>query len=299
MTAITLLDGSIGQELVRRAGDAPTPLWSTQAMLDHPHLVREVHDAYFAAGATVATTNTYAVLEDRLARVGLEARMADLTQTAVMAARAARDAAGGGRVAGAVGPLIASYRPDICPAPDIAAGIYDRPVGLLADAGIDLLLLETMSSVDQADGALRAACGRGLPVWLALTVDDTDGTCLRSGEPLGAIAPLIDRMTPEALLINCSRPEAIAPALDILGTFGLPFGAYANGFTEISAGFLTDAPTVDALDARTDLGPARYADTAMGWLAQGATILGGCCEIGPAHIAELARRLTASGHRLQ
>src|SRR6056297_2130487 len=293
MTAITLLDGSIGQELVRRAGDAPTPLWSTQTMLDHPHLVRQVNEAYFSAGATVATTNTYAVLEDRLARVGLEARMTDLTQTAVMAARAARDAAGGGRVAGVVGPLIASYRPDI------AAGLYDRPVGLLADAGVDLLLLETMSSVAQADGALRAACGRGLPVWLALTVDDADGTCLRSGEPLGAIAPLIDRFAPDALLINCSRPEAIAPALDILGTFGLPFGAYANGFTEISAGFLTDAPTVDALDARTDLGPARYGDAAMGWLAQGATILGGCCEIGPAHIAELARRLTAAGHALQ
>ena len=76
------------------------------------------------------------------------------------------------------------------------------------------------------------------------------------------------------------------------------FGAYANGFTEISEGFLEDAPTVDALSQRTDLGPDAYADIAMSWVDQGATIIGGCCEVGPAHIAVLADRLRAAGYEI-
>lgn len=298
MTDITLLDGAIGQELVTRAGDPPTPLWSTQAMIDHPDLLQQVHNAYFQAGATVATTNSYAILQDRLQRVGLQGRMAELMTKAVSTAKAARDAGGYGRVAGALGPLVQSYRPDICPPPDKAAQLYARPVHLLKENGVDLLLLETMASVDQADGALRAASTTGLPIWLALTVQDDDGTRLRSGEALGQIAPLLDRFQPEAVLINCTRPEAVAAALDILKPLGRPFGAYANGFTTITQGFLQDAPTVDALSARTDLSPAAYADFSMGWVDQGATIVGGCCEVGPDHIADLARRLRAAGYNI-
>lgn len=295
MTAITLLDGSIGQELVRRSGDRATPLWSTQVMMDNADLVRQVHDAYFAAGATVASTNTYAVLRDRLARVGLQDEVARLSDTAARAACAARDAHGRGRVAGAIGPLVQSYRPDLCPPAHEAATIYAEPVSALAPR-VDLLLLETMASVDQARGALMAARRTALPVWLAVTVRDEDGTRLRSGEPLAALAPLLAEMPPDALLLNCSPPEAITQGLPHIARFGLPFGAYANGFTRISEGFLGPAPTVDALERRTDLTPALYAETAMGWIAQGATIVGGCCEVGPDHIAELARRLRAAGH---
>lgn len=295
MTAITLLDGSIGQELMKRSGDRATPLWSTKVMIDHPEIVRQVHDAYFAAGATVATANTYAVLRDRLERVGLQDEVARLTDTAVAAACGARDAHGHGRVAGAIGPLVQSYKPEVCPPSDEAARIYAEPVALLKDR-VDLLLMETMASVDQARGALLATKDAGLPVWLAVTVMDEDGTRLRSGEPLGDLAPLVAEFTPEAVLINCSRPEAVAAGLDIVEKFGKPLGAYANGFSRISEGFLTDAPTVDALQQRTDLTPAIYADAAMTWIAQGATIVGGCCEIGPDHIVELARRIREAGH---
>ncbi|SHL50259.1 homocysteine S-methyltransferase [Roseovarius marisflavi] len=297
MTAITLLDGSIGQELVKRSGDRATPLWSTQVMIEHPGLVREVHDNYFAVGASVATTNTYAVLRDRLARVGLQDKVGELMDAAITAACAARDAHGSGRVAGALGPLIASYRPDICPPAEQAAVLYAEPVQMLAGR-VDLLLIETMSSVDQAEGALRAAMGQGVPVWLAVSVMDEDGTRLRSGEPLGDLAPVVARHAPDAVLINCTRPEAVAPGLEIIAGLGKPFGAYSNGFTRITDGFLQDAPTVDALEQRVDMPPAAYADIAMGWLDQGATILGGCCEIGPDHIAELARRITGAGHTI-
>lgn len=298
MTDITLLDGSIGQELVKRSGDTPTPLWSTSVMIDHPDLVRQVHDTYFEAGATVATTNTYAVLRDRLSRLAdLADKVGELTDAAVSMARAARDAQGSGRVAGSIGPLMASYRPDICPPAAEAAEMYAETVDLLSPH-VNLLLIETMSSVDQAEGALRAATKSDKPVWLAVSVNDNDGGKLRSGEPVDDLAGIVAQYNPDAVLVNCSRPEAIAAALDIIATFGKPFGAYANGFTHISSGFLEDAPTVDALEQRTDLDPAAYADFAMGWVEQGATIVGGCCEVGPDHIAELARRLRTAGHKV-
>jgi len=295
MSAITLLDGSIGQELVKRSGDRATPLWSTQVMMDHGDLVQQVHGDYFAAGASVATTNTYAVLRDRLERIGLQDEAPRLADIAVTAARAARDAHGRGRVAGALGPLVQSYRPDLCPPAHEAVAIYAEPVAALA-TGVDLLLPETMASVDQARGALLAARASGLPVWLAVTVMDADGTRLRSGEPLDALAPLMAEMPPDAILLNCAPPEAITQGLPHIARFGLPFGAYANGFTRISEGFLGAAPTVDALERRSDLTPAAHAEAAMGWIAQGATIVGGCCEVGPAHIAELARRIREAGH---
>ena len=175
--------------------------------------------------------------------------------------------------------------------------MYEEPVRLMSPH-VDLLLIETMSSVDQAEGALRAAVKSDKPVWLAVTVDDDDGSKLRSGEPVGDLAGIVAKYNPDAVLVNCSRPEAVAAALQIIKGFGKPFGAYANGFTRISAGFLKDAPTVDALEQRTDLGPEAYADFAMNWVGMGATIVGGCCEVGPEHISELARRLKTDGHQV-
>ena len=74
MRKITLLDGGMGQELTHRAPEDPTPLWATQVMLDHPGMVQKIHQDYFDAGATVATTNTYAIHRDRLIGTGLEGR---------------------------------------------------------------------------------------------------------------------------------------------------------------------------------------------------------------------------------
>ncbi len=296
MADITLLDGSIGQELVKRSGDRATPLWSTRVMIDHPDLVGDVHADYFRRGATIATTNTYAVHRSRLVRVGMEDQVPNLIDVALsQAERACKGTAG--RIAGSLGPLLASYRPDLNPDPADAAEKFAELATIMAPR-VDLLLIETVSSVQEAEGALRGTQGCGKPVWLALTVMDDDGTRLRSGEPLGDIAPLVERFDPQAVLINCSRPEAIPAALGIIATMGRPFGAYANGFTRISEGFLKDAPTVDALEQRTDLGPGAYADHVMGWVEQGATIVGGCCEVGPDHITELAQRLRAAGHRI-
>ncbi len=296
MADITLLDGSIGQELVKRSGDRPTPLWSTRVMIDKPDLLTEVHAAYFQSGATIATTNTYAIHRSRLVREGIEDQMPLLIETALTRAEQARHDTGG-RIAGALGPLLASYRPDLNPDPQDAAEKFAELAGMMANR-VDLFLIETVSSVLEAEGALRGTEKCGKPVWLALSVMDEDGTRLRSGEALGDIAPLVEQFAPEAVLINCARPEAIPAALGIIADMGCPYGAYANGFTGIKDGFLKDAPTVDALESRTDLGPEAYAQHAMDWVAQGATIVGGCCEVGPDHIKTLADRLRAAGHKI-
>jgi S-methylmethionine-dependent homocysteine/selenocysteine methylase len=286
---ITILDGGMGQELVRRAGRA-TSLWSVQALLDQPDLVLAVHDDFFAAGAEVATTNTYSALPDRLEAHGLAGRLDDLNRAACEIACRARDAHGTGLVAGSLGPLGFSYQPDKAPPAEDAAETYAHLARLHAPY-VDLHLLETMSSVDQARGGLLGAQVTGKPVWLALSVDDRDGTRLRSGEPLEAVSPLVDEFRPDCLLLNCSTPEAISDGLPILARLGEVFGAYANGFTAISAAFDRIGATVDLLETRHDLDPASYAVFAVRWTSLGATIAGGCCEVGPAHIAELARRL--------
>jgi homocysteine S-methyltransferase len=99
-------------------------------------------------------------------------------------------------------------------------------------------------------------------------------------------------------LVNCSAPEAVTKAMPILAETGKPYGGYANGFVQITEDFLKDKPTVDTLEARRDMGPRAYAGYVMEWLAAGATIVGGCCEVGPNHIAEIKSRLEAAGHHI-
>ena len=289
MTDIILLSGGMGQELIHRAGDRPTPLWSTQVMIDHPGLVAKVHADYAAAGAKVFTTNTYAILHDRLEGTGMEDQFENLYAAAL------KEVEGKGFIAGSIGPLGASYRPDLFPEHSIAVATYTEVANLLAPK-VDLIICETVASIAHARAGLEAAASTGKPVWLAMTVDDTDGTKLRSGEPLADVFGVADGAS--AILANCSSPEAISAAIGVLATADKPFGGYANGFTKISEGFLGDKPTVDALTARHDLGPEEYARFAMKWIAEGATIVGGCCEVGPAHIAKLADEIKAAGHNI-
>jgi len=290
MTEITLLDGGLGQELVHRAGDRPTPLWSTQVMIDHPGMVAEVHRDFAAAGATIITTNTYALHRDRLAGTTFENEFEALYALALNEARGS----GARRVAGSIGPLRASYRPDLHPEPEVGALLYAEVAGLLAPE-CDLLICETVASYDHAVSVLKGTGAAGKPVWLSLTVNDKDGTLLRSGEPLVSVLEAANAGA-AAILINCSAPEAIPAALNVLAQGDLPYGAYANAFEQITDDFLKDKPTVDALTKRQDMTPAAYADHGMAWVDQGATIIGGCCEVSPAHIAEIASRLRAAGH---
>ena len=292
MTNITLLDGGMGQELVHRAGDRPTPLWSTQVMIDHPGMVAQVHRDFTLAGATIATTNTYAIHKDRLVGTGMEGRF-DALHT--LALKEAKDS-GARRIAGSIGPLVASYRPDLHPKLEVAVPLYAEVARLLAPA-CDILICETVASYDHALCVLSGAVWGGKPIWLSLTVDDRDGTKLRSGEPLASVLDAA-KSGAAAILVNCSAPEAIPAALNVLAKSDLPYGAYANAFEQITDDFLKDKPTVDALTKRRDMTPAAYADHAMAWVDQGATIIGGCCEVSPAHISEIAKCLRTAGHTI-
>ena len=279
----------MGQELVRRSDQAPTGLWSTKIMIDQPGLVSDIHNAYFAAGAQVATTNSYAIHRDRLRPAGIESEFENLHVQACTLACRARDAHGAGLVAGSLGPLGWSYSHEGAPAADVAAELYDEICRIKNDL-VDLFIIETIASIEQIKGALAGVTGHGRPVWLALSVDDKDGNLLRSGETLQmALAATADH-APNAMLINCSVPEAVSQALPSMTGAGMPIGAYANGFTEISSDFLAKGSTVTSLSTRSDLTPDAYADHAGDWIAGGATIVGGCCEVGPAHIRELASR---------
>lgn len=295
MTLITLLDGGLGQELTHRSGETPTNLWSTKVMFDHPGMVQQLHSDYFTVGASVATTNTYCVHHDRLHGTDLDGQFHALHASALKEALAARPA--GKRVAGSIGPLEASYRPDKHPPHAEAVEKYAEIARELGPH-VDLILCETVASLAHARAILEGAAVAQKPIWLSVTVDDQDGTKLRSGEQTADVCDIARKGGASALLANCSLPEAMPAALAELKKSGLPFGAYANGFTEITTGFLADKPTVDALHARTDLGPAEYAKHVLAWVGMGATIVGGCCETGPAHIAELAKALTQAGYEI-
>ena len=292
---VTILDGGMGQELVHRSDQVPTGLWSTKIMIDRPDLVRSIHDDFFNAGAHIATANSYAVHRDRLEPAGLNDQFEHLHRLACEIACRSRDAYGSGLVAGSLGPLGWSYSHDGAPTAERGAELYDE-ICRVQNELVDLFLIETIASVEQVKAALAGTHGHGKPVWLALSVDDSDGWRLRSGEPLENAFEEMVKYPPDAVLLNCSTPEAVTQGLAILPKTGLRFGGYANGFVGISTEFLGKGSTVSRLSARTDLTPETYAEHADDWVDLGATIVGGCCEVSPSHIKELARRHGSNRH---
>jgi S-methylmethionine-dependent homocysteine/selenocysteine methylase len=296
MSKITLLDGGMGQELVKRSGVAPTPLWSAQIMMDQPELVSGVYEDFIRAGARVITVNNYTISRPRLARDGEEKQFEALHRKALEIVTAARDASlEKVFIAGTLAPLVGSYVPDQTPPFEECLKQY-REIIALQEEHVDLLMAETMCCETEAVAATVAMVESGKPSWCALTVNDHDGKLLRSGERVSDVAQKVKAAGASAVLLNCSYPEAITTALAELTELGLPIGGYANAFTSVAA--LSPGGTVAALSARADLSPEKYADFAMQWVALGARIVGGCCEVGPAHIAEIKTRLTAAGHEI-
>ena len=299
MTRITLLDGGMGQELIKRSPAEPTPLWSAEVMMHFPDLVKDVHAAFIEAGARVIIVNAYSATREKLARQGQEDRFEELQRRACELAMAARDASGEDvAIAGCLPPLSWSYRPELANDADETAPHYAEIAALQAPH-VDLFLCETMAHSGQALGAARGALegGGGKPVWVAWTLKDDQSRQLRSGETVAEAAARLDGLDVAAFLFNCSVPEALTAAMPDLAPLGRPFGGYANGFAGISADYAPGA-TVKALSGREDLTPAAYADVVMGWVEQGATIVGGCCEIGPEHIEVLSHRLGEAGHEI-
>ena len=301
MSRITLLDGGMGQELIRRSAQPAHPMWSAHVMLDEPGIVQAVHAEYLRAGARVLTLNTYSATPGRLTRFGMAEEFAPMQRRALELARAAIDETGiEASIAGCLPPLVGSYHPELLPPYEDMLAEY-RLIAAAQAGHVELFLCETMSKAEEARAAATAAAETGRPVWVAWTLAETlheDGTArLRSGETIAEAIAALDGLPVAALLANCCPPEVIDAALPELVAAGRPAGGYANAFTPIPPGFKL-GQTVDMLSARTDLDPEAIADFALGWIAGGASIVGGCCEVGPAHIAEIARRLCDAGHEI-
>lgn len=297
MTKIALLDGGLGQEITKRSSGAAHPLWSVKVMFDSPEIVVDVHTDFIKAGAKVICLNTYTATPERMGRHGLGERFEEAHEVALKLAGQAIAQAGQARadiqIAGCLPPIMASYIADVRKNYADSLATYRLLVAQQA-AGVDLFLVETMSNIEEATAALDAAQESGKPVYIGLTLADDLSNNLRSGEALADAIAVLAPKAPHGILLNCSIPEAITQAMPILAQAGLPFGGYANGFTSIDK--LQMGETVDVLKARTDLSPQAYADYVEQWIEHGATIVGGCCEVGPAHIQHLAKRLDKAGH---
>ena len=294
MSVVTLLDGGMGQELLRRSSRSVTPMWSADIMLNEPTLVRDLHREFIDSGARVITLNTYTATPQRLKRENELHQLKNLHQMAMNAAQKAVELSQRNDVAiaGCLPPLVASYRPDVSLSFDDSLATYRRLVELQFPVS-DLFICETMSSITEARAACTAALESGKPVWVALTVSDEHPGQLRSGESLEDALQALDSFDTQATLLNCSQPEAITACWARLKMTRHKIGAYANGFISVES--LYPGETVEELETRQDMSPQQYAEHAMSWARNGASIIGGCCEIGPAHIKALHNKLCDEG----
>ena len=277
---LLLLDGATGTELNRRGVDTGLPMWSANALTTDTGLnvLRQIHLDYLQAGADILTANTFRTHRRALASKGHAAR--ELTRRAVATAQEAIAEFGqAAQVAGSVAPLEDCYRPDLVPPDDMCRAEHSERIQHLVDAGVDLLLIETMSSIREAVIAAKLATITGLPTLVSF-VCDREGRVL-SGEPVAVAAELLLPLGVKALGVNCGPAHTLAkPLAELRGICGpdFPLIAYGNiGYADEAQGWInTDAES-----------PESYLHHAETWPAQ---ILGGCCGTTPAHIRRLRVR---------
>jgi S-methylmethionine-dependent homocysteine/selenocysteine methylase len=291
---IIVLDGGMGKHLERSGAPFRQPEWSALALLEEPDSVRRAHTEFIDAGADVIITNSYGVVPFHLGDDRFAARGRELAELAGRLAREAADAADRPvRVAASLPPLFGSYEPTLFRPAD-APAMYDTLVESQAPF-VDLWIAETVSSIAEAQ-AIMAAVDRydaNAELWMSFTVpDDPPGAevRLRSGESIpDAVSIVDDRVA--AILFNCSPPEAIGVALGHAhealadNPRNIRIGAYANAFVPKLLGY---AANEVVLGRRGDLTPLEYHDICAGWIDDGATIIGGCCQMFPEHIEALA-----------
>ncbi|MTD26904.1 homocysteine S-methyltransferase family protein [Erwinia sorbitola] len=292
---IKILDGGMGRELARIGAPFRQPEWSALALYEAPQRVREVHDSYVAAGAGTITTNSYAVVPFHIG----DARFsADGQRLAALAGELARDAANAAahpvQVAGSLPPALGSYRPDLFEA-SRALDIH-RVLVAAQSPYVDIWLGETISSIAEAEAIHQALSGHSQPLWLSFSLHDDPeqpktASTLRSGESVSAAVTRAVELGAENILFNCSHPEvmlsAVQQAVATLQRLGSAagVGVYANAFEHGSNG---GGANEGLSGLRKDTHPEGYLHWAQEWVAAGATLVGGCCGIGPEHIQRLA-----------
>ena len=294
MNELTVLDGGMGRELMRIGAPFRQPEWSALALFDGPDWVVQAHTNFIEAGAEVITTNSYAVVPFHIGHDRFALHGRDLAALSGSLARRAADAAGRPvRVAGSLPPLFGSYRPDLFDAA-AAPAIIDPLVEGLAPH-VDHWLGETLGSIAEAR-EVRAALDRAgspLPLWISFTLDDHAPGTLRSGEPIDDAVGVALDLGAGAVLFNCCQAETITAAMTIAArrTDGrAAIGGYANRFVDSHTSSGEANAQISAF--RDDLDPASYGEFVDRWIETGATVVGGCCGMEPAHIALLAAEVS-------
>ena len=288
---LILLDGGMGQELINRNASGQGVLWSAKALFDFPDAVQAIHEDYILAGADVITTNSYACIRNNFEPEGLLDRLGEMNRLAAELAQRARDKLGKPvLIAGSMGPQRGSYRPDLVGSFEETEALYREQAEFLAPQ-VDFFICETLSCLLEAKAAVTAAASTGKPFWLSWSIEESGAAKLRSGESVQNAWKDIADSGVSAVLLNCSPPEAIDKALpELVAISDVPVGAYANAFTPIPEKW--DFHGNESIPpSRTDVTPEVYLDHARGWKAAGARIIGGCCEVGPAHIVKLNQGL--------
>ena len=233
--SVILLDGGMGQELVRRSGKAPTPLWSARIMLDNPDLVEGLHIDFIKAGAKVIVLNNYTATPARLERDATIDLFEPIHKAAIEVAHSAREKSGISDVliAGCLPPIVASYKPELAPDADECLKQYRDLVAVQKD-GIDIMFCETMATIREAEAAVTASIEASLRTQIGFTLDDENPDRLRSGELLPDAIKAVSLKGVTAITVNCSMPETVTSAMPIL-VDGFPnVGGYANGFQSLS-----------------------------------------------------------------
>jgi homocysteine S-methyltransferase len=267
---VVVLDGGLATELERRGNDLSTALWSARLLTEDPDEIVAAHRAFAEAGAQVAITASYQAPPDQPA---LLRRSVELARTAV----------GDGWVAASVGPYGAvradgsEYRGDYGrTVPELRA--FHRPrLGVLAEAGADVLAVETIPCLTEVEALLAELDRLEVPAWLSITCT---GSATRAGEPAReAFAMARDCAAVFAVGVNCVSPADAAPLVESAAAAdGKPVVVYPN------SGEGWDA------DARHWRGPSAFRpEDATAWIEAGARMVGGCCRVTPDEIARLAQ----------
>ena len=296
-----ILDGGIGTELERLGAPMDHEAWCAVALETHPQLVRDVHRSYIDAGADIITVNTYAATRHALTNGGIEENFTSWNKLAVQLARETLDASEVDRnilIAGSVSNF--GHFNDQYTDKQLAPNFRDQ-AEILIENGVDFIILESLGAkTSTIVTALNAISEFGVPIWVAVScAEDHDSGQLFLGieesridshrplahQELGEAIDTIMDTAGSALLVMHSTVDTTLPALQLMQSHydGLR-GAYPN------AGYWL-RPEWAFVD---QISPQNYLERARKWLDTGARIVGGCCGIGPDHIAALSKGLRNS-----
>ncbi|BEK96081.1 homocysteine S-methyltransferase [Nocardia seriolae] len=288
---VLISDGGLATELEARGHDLSGELWSARLLSDAPDEIRAVHAAYFRAGAVIATTASYQASFEGFSACGIDRDQGvRLLRRSVELAGAARAEFDDGRerwVAASVGPYGAAladgseYRGRYGLSIAALKRWHLPRLEVLAQAGADVLALETIPDIDEAEALAGLLDSSGVPAWLSYTIA---GERTRAGQSLRAAFALAAEVREiVAMGVNCCAPGDVAAAVTLAREItGKPVIVYPTSGEEWDA------------EHRRWVGESQFSVArAAGWAGLGAAIVGGCCRVRPADIERLAAACAA------